>query len=339
MLPGQEGWNMKTRVRTYFERGEWKNSLLMAAKLSAGCILAIAAAYELDVRYSATAGVITVLSIQKYKLETIRTALKRLMAFGVALFVAWAAFSMFGFTTLGYGAFLFVFVFLCVTLEWEIALSICVVLVSHLLEQGEMTRDVLVNEFLVFGIGTGVGILMNLHLRRDVQTLKRRVADVDHEFCRILLQMADSLRTDGPATMKMDAFERFEENLYYAEQIAWANRQNSIWKKDDRYMRYIMIRREQCEILYDMKKRIGQLDVTPVQAEHIRVFLEHMAWCCANGGDDILLVEELDGLFEEMRTQKLPVLREEFENRAVLFVFMLHLRELIELHERSQRTE
>lgn len=322
-------------VKKHLENREWKNSILTAAKLSGGCILAILAAYELNVRYSVTAGVITVLSIQKYKLETIRTALKRLLAFVAALFVARASFTIFGFTTMGYGVFLFLFVFLCVVLEWEIALSICAVLVSHLLEQGQMTWQVLANEFLVFGIGSGVGILMNLHLRRDMQTLVRCVEKVDEGFCIILQQMSRLLDKNVTPEAEEHMFEKFEESLYYAEQIAWANRQNSIRRKDDGYIHHIMVRRQQCEILYDMNKRIRQLDVTPIQAGHISQFLVHMADAYRRNRDGQDLSEELEKLFAEMREQKLPTGREEFENRAVLFVFMLHLRELIELHEQG----
>lgn len=311
----------------------WREKLLLALKLSVGCVLSIVIAYELGVRYSPTAGVITVLSIQKYKLETIQTAWKRLLAFCLALLIAGVSFSTLGFTSLGFGVFLFVFVFLCISLEWEIALSISVVLITHLLEQGEMSKEVLVNEFAVFGIGAGMGILMNLHLKRNVQILHKYINGMDGEFDKILLHMAKRLGNPELDETNHGRFKRLGIQIRRAEETAWANHQNSIRFSADKYMSYIRARRQQSEVLYEMEKRMGQLDMTPVQAERIRLFLERLAGSGREKSQTESLKEELRGLFEQMRMEKLPVSREEFESRAVLFVFMLHLKELLELHE------
>lgn len=323
---------MEKGLWTKASKAKWMEHLLLAVKLSVGCILSLVIAYELGVRYSATAGVITVLSIQKYKMETIRTAGKRLFAFSLALVIAWIAFSIFGFTTGGFGVFLFVFVFLCVSLEWEIALSVSVVLVTHLLEQGRMNASVLLNEFMVFGIGAGMGILMNLHLRRDHKVLQLRIEGMNQEFGNILHDMAARLKCPGRVAQSHIHFECLDEQIHLAQEAALANHQNSIRKREDNPMHYVEVRLQQAELLFEMDKRIGQLDMTPVQAEHIRIFLEQMAECYYRGEGTVFPMEELEQLFAEMRAQSLPVTREEFESRAILFVFLLHLKELLELY-------
>lgn len=51
--------------------------ILKSVKITAGAILAILFASCLNLKYSATAGIITILSIQNTKKETIQTALAR----------------------------------------------------------------------------------------------------------------------------------------------------------------------------------------------------------------------------------------------------------------------
>ena len=62
--------------------------ILKSVKITAGAILAILFASCLNLKYSATAGIITILSIQNTKKETIQTALARGEAFCCALLVS-----------------------------------------------------------------------------------------------------------------------------------------------------------------------------------------------------------------------------------------------------------
>ena len=96
-------------------------------------------------------------------------------------------------------------------------------------------------------------------------------------------------------------------------------------------MRYIDMRKNQCEVLYEMYKRIGLLYVTPVQAQMIAQFLEKVAHENQREHDVQNLLEELDELFSIMKSTPLPVKREEFENRAILFVFMTNIKEFLQI--------
>lgn len=317
----------------------------MAGKISAGCILSILFAYELGLDYCATAGIITVLSIHNTKVETIKTALRRLTAFGIAMVFARIAFGILGFTTMAFGVFMFVFVFLCISLGWENAISMSAVLVTHFLEVKSMSAASLFNETSVFLIGAGMGILMNLHLRRDYKTMEYRVKVMDEEMQGILFNMAERLVSDKVTDMSGDYFHRLEKQIIRAEEIAWNNHQNTVRERlfgkkpnNRRNIRttyadleYVEMRKKQCEVLYEMHKRIIQVHVTPVQAEHIAAFMKKLAEEYHEENDGARLLEELEQLFQEMRSTKLPVERAEFENRAVLFVFMLNIKEFLDI--------
>ena len=73
--------------------------ILKSVKITAGAILAILFASCLNLKYSATAGIITILSIQNTKKETIQTALARGEAFCCALLVSFLCYNFFGYTT------------------------------------------------------------------------------------------------------------------------------------------------------------------------------------------------------------------------------------------------
>ncbi len=64
---------------------ERSGRFLKIIKIAAGSLLAMAAAQALGLKYSSSAGVITLLSIQDTKRETIRVMARRLLAFLAAM--------------------------------------------------------------------------------------------------------------------------------------------------------------------------------------------------------------------------------------------------------------
>lgn len=309
---------------------EWRYFGFMAAKFSFGCILSVLIAYELGLQNNVTAGIITVLSIQNTKVETFKTASRRLIAFVVAIVVAKISFSSFGYTTFGFGVYLFVYIFFCISLGWEAAMSMNTVLVTHLLSERTMSWEMLGNEALLLLIGTTVGILMNLHLRQDVKTMQVRKKLMDEEIKSILLQMSQSMKKKKP--LLEDAhFYRLEQLVFQAQQVAWKNHKNTFAKKSLFYVKYLEMRKKQTEILYEMHRKIQQIEVTPVQAGMIAEFLKKisMEYEEKNQAKDLLL--QLDSLFLDMQKEDLPVKRKEFESRALLYVFMLDIKEFLEI--------
>ncbi len=317
---------------------EWRYYGFMAAKLSFGCILSVIIAYELGLLYSVTAGVITVLSIQNTKVETVQTARRRLIAFAVATVVAKISFSSFGYTTFGFGVFLFVYIFFCISLGWEAAMSINTVLATHFLMEKTMSWEMIANEALLLLTGTTVGILMNLHLRQDIKTMRIRMKLMDEEIKRILHQMSQCMRGKN-SFLEEEHFYRLEQLVFQAQEVAWKNHNNTFARQSVFYVEYLEMRKKQTEILYEMHRKIQQMEVTPVQAGMIAGFLEKIAaeYEEKNQGNELLA--QLDSLFSDMQKEELPVKREEFESRAVLYVFMLDMKEFLEMKQAFGRMQ
>lgn len=81
--------------------------LIRSLKITLGATLAMVLAGALGLQYFTTAGIITILSIQGTKLETLKTAGKRALAFICALALAGLCYGLLGYSVwaLGYTCF------------------------------------------------------------------------------------------------------------------------------------------------------------------------------------------------------------------------------------------
>ena len=93
-----------------------KNSIeaVKVIRIALASLLAILAADVLGLKYSATAGIIALLSIQDTKRETVWGAVRRCISYIAAVGVSWVVFHFFGFHAYSYGVFLLIFVVLLV---------------------------------------------------------------------------------------------------------------------------------------------------------------------------------------------------------------------------------
>ena len=160
--------------------------LIKSLKIAAAAAIAIGLAGELGLKYSATAGIITVLSIQNTKRETLKSAGNRWLAFLCALALSKLSFTLLGYGLWAFGTYLFLFALLCICAGWTEAIAMDSVLVTHFLAEQDMGLLLVANEVLLLLIGTGMGILVNLHLRRREGAFERLAEAADMQMKGIL---------------------------------------------------------------------------------------------------------------------------------------------------------
>lgn len=304
------------------------SDLFNAAKIALSCVISSLIASCLGLKYSMTAGLITVLSIQDTKKETVFTALKRLGAYFAAMIISVCCFRLMGYNIYAFGAYIFIFVIVCLKLQWKSAIVPISVLVTHLL--GEHSTDIrlILNEFLIFVIGAGIGILVNLHLRRSRLRMQAKRQLLDDEIKGILERMSRRILTDDKSDYNADCFNRISEILFQAEEVAHQNRGNT-FSSETYDEEYLKMRRRQCDVLFQMYKSVIAIEAAPRQARVISDFLYKISIEYHEQNDVKLLMTELDKLFDGMRYEKMPETRNEFENRAVLYSLMLQIREFL----------
>lgn len=308
--------------------------IVKAFKIALAAVLSILTANLLGLRYAVTAGIITVLSIQNTKRETLKTARNRGLAFLCALILAFLCYSLLGFRVGAFIVYLFFFALLCLSTGWGEAIAMDSVLISHFLTEQDFGAEMLVNELLLFVIGTFFGILINLHLRRKEGEFDRLSRQVDEEIKGIVHRMSENLRREDKTGYNSDCFMRLEDKIRLAKDCALRNWNNTLWSQTSYELDYIRMRENQSRVLRNIYDSIVQIKMLPTQTLQVAAFFEEIEAQYHRDNDVEDLLVTLGKMFADMKLQKLPESREEFEARALLFYTLMQLEEFLKLKNR-----
>ena len=224
---------------------EWRAQFIKSLKIAAAAAVAIALAGELGLNYSSTAGIITILSIRNTKRETLKSAGNRGLAYLCALALSAACFRLIGFNLWAFGVYLLLFSLFVLSVGWGEALANSSVLVSHFLTEQGMGAGEVINESLLFLIGTGTGILVNLHLHKNQAEFDRLAEEADAQIKGILRRMSHWLPREDKSAYEPDCFGCLEKALDAAKACAAANYNNAVLPGDSFELDYIEMREKQ----------------------------------------------------------------------------------------------
>lgn len=309
----------------------WKNNIAKSIKISSAAVLAILSANLLGLKYAVTAGIITILSIQNTKRETLKTAGNRGAAFVCALLLSAACYQILGFTLTAFLVFLLLFTFICLTAKWSEAISMDSVLISHFLMEERFDAELICNEAALFAIGAFFGILINLHLRRKEKEFEGYAAAVDEEIKGILYRMSVNLCLEDKQGYKPDCFIRLEEKIDTAKDCALKNWNNTLWNTSTYELDYIKMRENQSRVLKNIYQSIVMIKNLPRQTALIADFLQQVVNQYHRDHDVEELLDGLEAMLGRMKEEALPKDRPEFEARAILFYILKQLEEFLQL--------
>lgn len=306
-----------------------KDTVIKSLKIAVAAVFSIAIAGELGLRYSATAGIITVLSIQNTKKETIKSARNRTLAFVCALLIARLLFGILGFTLPAFAGYLFLFALLCFSAEWGEAIAMDSVLITHFLTERTMDAALIANEAALFFIGTTVGILVNLHLRRRKNEFKRLSDEVDTRIKDTISQMSCFLHSEDKSSCRPADLLSLQKALRAAKACALTNYNNALFQKDTYEVDYIEMRRQQSLLLYEIYENIKSISCLPKEAMEVSLLLMRIEQDYHRNNTVEGLLKDLNLLLLELKDHELPLSREEFEARAILFYILKQLHRLL----------
>lgn len=298
-------------------------------KIASAAIISIIIATLLQLDFAISAGTVAILTIQPTKRETIQTALGRLLAFFSALLIGAFCFNMLGYRLWSFALFLLIYIWVCQIVGWYSSMAINSVLVSHFLTVGSMNMHTLLNETQIFLIGVTIGVLANLHLRKNVNYIEELKESTDSQIKKILNHISHRVLDKDALPDSRDCFVELWDSIRKAKNVADMNYKNQLRKHDNYDMEYIRMRERQCQVLYEMYKNVQQIHTTPITAEKIANFLREMSdtYHKTNTGQELMVhFRELD---ESMKSKPLPTERIEFEDRARLFNLLRHIEEFI----------
>lgn len=314
------------------DREKW----LKGIKLTVAAICAMIAANLLGLKFSATAGIITILSIQNTKKETVRVAGRRGLAFVCALCLAAVCFSTLDYTIAGFALYLFLFSCICLSFGWTEAIAMDSVLITHFLTEGNMEINLLLNELGLFLLGTGMGILANLHLHKKAELFDRLAENADRKMRDVLNQLRSQLTAGGDEAQGLrsemdESLKELANALSRLKDCAYRNWNNTFFQTSVYEVEYARMRERQAEVLHHIQASVQMAQSMPRQAKKIAELMKRIESEYDRDNTVETLLEDLQKVFEEMRQEPLPESREEFETRAILFYLLKQLQEFLEL--------
>ncbi len=308
-----------------------KRVIVNSIKIVLSAVIAIVLATILELEFAISAGIVAILTIQPTKKETMKIAIGRFFAFGVALVISYVCFLLFDYTVIAFFLYLAVYIFICQIFSWNSAMAMNSVLISHFISVGSMNIQAVSNEILIFVIGVGCGILANLHLRKRVDYIEKLKKETDEQMVRILSRMSVRILDKDISDYNGGCFNILRNSIREAKNVAEENYNNQFGKGDTADLEYIAMRDKQCQVLFEMYKSIRNMDTSPHTAGKISDFLKSMAAEFENGNLEERLYADFEEMDKYMKSQPLPIERKEFEDRARLYGLMRSIEEFIKI--------
>lgn len=315
-------------------RQTWKKNLLFAIKIVVSACTAICVAQLLNLQFAVSAGIVAILSVALTKKETLKIAMTRFLAFGAALLIAYVCYSLCGFVTGAFLLYLLFFIVICQFMKWNNAMAMDSVLISHFLTFGNMNAESLLNEILLFVIGVGIGIIANLFLRKKTDYMERLKDETDEQIKRALHRMSLRIMDENLADYDGSCFKKLNESVDEALAVAMENDSNQFGSDGKEDIEYILMRRNQIEVLHEMYQRVSLIHTVPVSAKIIADFFEKVSVEYARDNSVSTLLEDFNRLDMKMKEIPLPVERREFEDRAQLYALMRNMEQFLNIKKK-----
>ena len=311
-----------------------RNIFFNTIKIACTAIFSIYLATILGLDFAVSAGIITILTIQPTKKETLQTALGRFYAFMAALTIAFASFSLLGFTLPAFMLYLFLFILICQFFGWYSSMAMNSVLISHFLTFGNMSFTSVSNELFIFMIGVGMGIIANLHLHKNTDYILKLQQETDEQIKQILKKMSERILNQDISDYNEKSFQDLKSSILKAQTQADINYKNQLNANDTYDMDYIQMRDKQYHVLFEMYKNTRNLETTPVTAKIISdLFMEiSVSYHRENTAKELLT--HFYEIRNEMKNKPLPTTRKEFEDRARLFILLNYIEEFLTIKQK-----
>lgn len=300
-------------------------------KTAISAAISMAIAELLGLRYASAAGIISILSLQNTKRQSIQAALKRLISCAISLVLGTLIFEALGYTPWAFGVFLMFFIPISVNFELEDGIVVNSVLTTHLLLEGSLTTSLLINEFSLIVVGAGLALLFNLYMPNMENTIKKDQKIIEEKMAQLLMSMARALET-GVGTFQGDEFlVELEARIKKGTKKAYKNLNNYIFVDASYYVKYMEMRQMQLDALKRMKRHFDRFFVSYEHGIMIAEFTKRVSEGLHEENSAKDQIDELDELRREFKSMELPKTREEFENRALLFQFLNDMEDLLNI--------
>lgn len=311
---------------------KWK-ALLQAAKIAVGSSAAIYIAESFHLEYGAAAGSIALLTIVATKWETVRLSVLRIVTFLLAAVLCWFTITVFHSEWVAYGVYIFVLIMICELLGWKATISVNAVIGTHFLATKDFGRDFILNEFWLVLIGISIALVLNLfhYNRSHRQEIVRNMRYTEAKLQEILLEVAAYLGHEKMVRSQSvwDEIKVLEKKLQGFVGDAYEYQENTFQSHPGYYIDYFEMRLNQFHVLHNLHYEMKKIREMPKQAGLVADYIRYLSDYVIERNVPKEQIEKLEEMFETMGREPLPVSREEFESRAILYHILMDLEDFL----------
>lgn len=305
--------------------------MLKLVKIAVGSVISIFLADMMGLSYSTSAGIITLLTIQDTSRETIAISAKRIGAFLVATVLSYVVFRFFGYHVFSYGAFLFLFIACCGPLRLGSAVSTNTVLATHYMLEQNMTPAQIGNEALLLLIGAGIGTILNLYMPGKGKEIRMTQYRLEEDLRAVLLRMSEYIGKEDRSDYTGSCFDKLQADINAGKKQAFAYMNNTFFQESKYFIDYMNMREQQTVVLRDIYKKIMSMRTVLPQTGQVAELLRETAVTFGESNNARDLLVRREEALRRMQDSELPVTRQEFEDRAVLYGIMTDLSYFLQL--------
>lgn len=275
-------------------------------KTAFGTFLAIYLAQIMGISYGVTAGIVTIISIQTTKKESVKIAVERFIASLIGLFIAAIFFYFFGYTPFVFGLFILIFMPVCLRFNLFQGFLVTVVLATHILTEKNLSLKILSNEILILVLGALIAIILNLYMPDVTKKIKYTQENVDNLMKKILSYMSDELITGAIFIDEDKIFKELRKELDIGRDLAYKDYNNALFYGSRYEIEVFNMKRAQYKILVRMRRHFYKFFIS---SEHTFIISEFTRKVGSSIGVDKLYLEalaELEALREKFKNMPLP---------------------------------
>lgn len=313
------------------KKKEIKKIVLRAFKIGVGSSVALVIASMLELDQVAPAGTIALLTLMSTKWDTVRLSIYRILSFFIAVLLAGTIFNFIDDGWIGYGLYVFANVLIAGMLDWMGTISVNALVGVHFLTNGEYTLEFVWNELLLVLIGVVIALIMNLF--NDDHNRKQDIIDgmryVEYQLQAIIGELAMYLSGKPMEQNVWLDMRALEADIQAYVKEAQEYQENTFQSHPGYYIDYFEMRYQQCKILHNLHSEMRKVRSLPVQAHVVSEYLLYMKQYVVEVNVPGKQIEKLEELFEDMKRERLPRTREEFESRAILYHILMDIEDFL----------
>lgn len=295
----------------------------------ATCLACLVASF-LDLSSAVSAGIIALLSLSDTRRSTLKLAHNRFFSMILALTISVLAFQLLGFHLWSLGLYLALYIPIAYKMGLEIGITSSSVLVGHLLVQESISLTLLINEFLLFAIGTGFALLVNLYMPSREEEISHYYTLVEEKLKNILLRFNYYL-SRGDGRNKAQLVDELDSLLEEALRLVYLDHSNHLFHQTDYHIHYFEMRQSQSRILRNMAQQINTCQLAASETLILAQLFSKIAGQLSQTNPASSLLDDIERFLEVFRNRSLPKTREEFETRATLLQLLREAKTFIQV--------